>query len=156
VAGFDGGAITSDAGTLLLGATDRAIGLIGRFAACFIDRRKAELVEHLVATLIGQRMFRLALGGRRCASFCAPIHGFARDALMTWCEANVVDFIFGLAKNVRLNRAIGAALAMAGKESRTTGQPARRFKELTWSTRKSWSRARRVIATAEWTQIRAR
>ena len=33
VAGFDGGAITSDAGALLLGAVDRAIGLIGRFAA---------------------------------------------------------------------------------------------------------------------------
>ena len=30
VAGFDGGAITSDAGALLLGATDRAIQLIGR------------------------------------------------------------------------------------------------------------------------------
>ena len=37
-------------------------------------------------------------------------------------------------------------------DSRTTGQPARRFKELTWSTRKSWSRKRRVIAKAEWTQ----
>ena len=78
--------------------------------------------------------------------------GFARDALMTWCEANGVDFIFGLAKNVRLNRAIGAELVEAREESRTTGQPARRFKELTWSTRKSWSRKRRVIAKAEWTQ----
>src|SRR5215216_996945 len=78
--------------------------------------------------------------------------GFARDALMTWCEANSVDFIFGLAKNVRLNRAIGAELVMARDESRTTGQPARRFKELTWSTRKSWSRERRVIAKAEWTR----
>jgi hypothetical protein len=44
VAGFDGGAITSDAGALLLRATDRAIGLIGRFAECFIDRRRPELV----------------------------------------------------------------------------------------------------------------
>jgi hypothetical protein len=78
--------------------------------------------------------------------------GFARDALMTWCEANGIDFIFGLAKNVRLNRAIGAELVMAREESRTTGQSARRFKELTWSTRKSWSRKRRVIAKAEWTQ----
>jgi hypothetical protein len=62
VAGFDGGAITSDAGALLLGAVDRAIGLIGRFAACFIDRRRPEYVEHLVPTLIGQRVFGLALG----------------------------------------------------------------------------------------------
>ena len=41
---------------------------------------------------------------------------------------------------------------MAREESRATGQRARRFKELAWSTRKSWSRKRRVIAKAEWTQ----
>ena len=46
VAGFDGGKITSDAGGLLLGATDRAIRLIERFAGCFTDSRAAELVEH--------------------------------------------------------------------------------------------------------------
>src|ERR1700752_272562 len=62
VGGFDGGAITSDAGALLLGAADRAIGLVGRFAECFIDRRRPELVEHLVPTLIGQRIFGIALG----------------------------------------------------------------------------------------------
>jgi hypothetical protein len=303
VAGFDGGAITSDAGALLLGATNRAIRLIGRFADCFIDRRRQELVEHFVPTLVGQRVFGIALGyedindhdelrhdpvmavlagkleARRkdCAPVAGkstlnrlelsretatryhkiahdpaaieklfvtlfleahktapkeiildldatddPLHGhqegrffhgyydcycylplyifcgrqllaaklrpsnidgsagaveeiarivaqirerwpkvriilradsgFARDALMTWCEANGIDFIFGLAKNVRLNRAIGAELVMAREESRTTGQSARRFKELTWSTRKSWSRKRRVIAKAEWTQ----
>ena len=44
VAGFDGGAITSDAGALLLGATDRAVRLIDRFTECFVDRRRAELV----------------------------------------------------------------------------------------------------------------
>src|ERR1041385_986799 len=62
VAGFDGGAITSDAGALLLRATDRAIRLIGRFAGCFIDQRRAEYVEHLVPTLVGQRVFGMALG----------------------------------------------------------------------------------------------
>jgi len=62
VAGFDGGAITSDAGALLLGATNRAIRLIGRFADCFIDRRRLELVEHFVPTLVGQRVFGIALG----------------------------------------------------------------------------------------------
>ena len=62
VAGFDGGAITSDAGALLLGATDRAIGLVRRFAACFVDRRAADQVEHRVATLAGQRVLALALG----------------------------------------------------------------------------------------------
>src|SRR5436305_6569020 len=62
VAGFDGGAITSDGGALLCGATDRAIGLMGRFAECFIDRRRREQVEHEVRTLVGQRVFGIALG----------------------------------------------------------------------------------------------
>jgi hypothetical protein len=303
VGGFDGGAITSDAGALLLGAADRAIRLVERFAECFIDSRRPELVEHLVSTLVGQRVFGIALGyedvndhddlrhdpimavlagkleaqRENCAPVAGkstlnrlelsrgtatryhkiahdaaaierlfvtlfldahrtppreiildidatddPLHGhqegrffhgyydcycylplyifcgrhllaarlrpanidgaagaveeiarivaqirerwpttriilradsgFARDALMSWCEANGVDFIFGLAKNARLNRAIGAELVEAREESRTTGRPARRFKELIWSTRKSWSRARRVIGKAEWTQ----
>jgi hypothetical protein len=303
VAGFDGGAITSDAGALLLGAADRAIGLIGQFAKCFIDRRRPELVEHLVPTLVGQRIFGIALGyedlndhdelrhdpvmavlagklqaGRTdCAPVAGkstlnrlelsreaatryhkiahnpaaiealfvtlfleahktapreividldatddPLHGhqegrffhgyydgycylplyifcgrhllaaklrpanidasagsveeiarivaqirarwpqtriilradsgFARDALMAWCEANGIDFIFGLARNARLTRAIGAELAEAREESQTTGEAARRFKELIWTTRKSWSRKRRVIAKAEWTK----
>src|SRR5262249_28183805 len=62
VASFDGGAMTSDAGGLLLGATDRVIGLIERFAGCFVDRREQRLIEHAVGTLVGQRVFGLALG----------------------------------------------------------------------------------------------
>jgi hypothetical protein len=62
VGSFDGGAITSDAGALLLGTTDRAIGLVDRLAACFTDYRKPELIEHRVATLVGQRVFGIALG----------------------------------------------------------------------------------------------
>jgi len=303
VGGFDGGAITSDAGALLLGATDGAIGLVERFAGCFLDRRRPELVEHAVGTLVGQRVFGIALGyedindhddlrhdpimavlaGKLAArrADCAPVagkstlnrlelsrgtatryhkiahdaaaierlfvalfldahetppreivldldatddplhghqegrffhgyydcycylplyvfcgrhllaaklrpanidgaagameeiarivaqirarwptiriilradSGFARDALMTWCEAEGVDFIFGLAKNVRLNRAIATELVEAREESRATDRPARRFKDFTWSTRKSWSAKRRVIGKAEWTQ----
>src|SRR6202007_1163255 len=62
VAAFDGGAITSDAGALLLGATDRAIGMMERFATCFHDERHQELIEHEVVTLVGQRVFAIALG----------------------------------------------------------------------------------------------
>ena len=62
VADFGGGAMTSDAGALLLGATDRAIGLVDRFAACFSDGRAASRVVHDVATLVGQRVFGIALG----------------------------------------------------------------------------------------------
>jgi hypothetical protein len=54
--------MTSDAGALLLGATDRAIGLVDRFAGCFADRRRPELIEHEVRTLLGQRVFGIALG----------------------------------------------------------------------------------------------
>jgi Transposase DDE domain group 1 len=62
VGAFDGGLITSDAGALLLGATNKAIRLVDRFAACFGDGRNAEQIEHTVATLVGQRVFGLALG----------------------------------------------------------------------------------------------
>jgi hypothetical protein len=299
--GFDGGEMSSDAGGLLLGSTDRAIGLIDRFAACFRDARRAELVEHAVTTLVRQRVIGLALGyedlsdhdelrhdpimavlagkleaGRKgCAPVAGkstlnrlelsrpeptryhkisydgaaveallvdlfleahrcpprqiildldatddPLHGeqegrffhgyygnycylplyifcgrhllvsklrrsnidgaagaveeltrvigqirrrwplvrillradsgFARDELMAWCEANRVDFLFGLARNKRLVGEIEAELAQAAEESRQTGKPARRFKELRYATLKSWSRERRVVAKAEW------
>jgi Transposase DDE domain group 1 len=62
VGAFDGGLITSDAGGLLLGVTNKAIRLIDRFAACFRDGRDGCQIEHTVATLIGQRVFGLALG----------------------------------------------------------------------------------------------
>jgi hypothetical protein len=306
VAAFDGGAITSDAGALLLGATDRAIGMTRRFAACFYDRRRPELIEHEVVTLVSQRVFGIALGyedlndhdelrhdpimavlagkleARRedCAPVAGkstlnrlelsklaptryhkishnpiairrllvdlfleaherapneiildldatddPVHGnqegrffhglydcycylplyifcgqhllaaklrrasvdaadgaveevarivgqirrhwpkvrillradsgFARDELMAWCEASGVHFVFGLAKNDRLIAAIKDALEAAEKTSRRTGKPARRFKQFKWTTRKSWSRERRVVAKAEWTQDEA-
>jgi Transposase DDE domain group 1 len=60
VAGFDGGTMTSDAGAMLLVATDQQIGLIERFAGCFTDHRAADLIEHTVASLVGQRVFGIA------------------------------------------------------------------------------------------------
>ena len=303
VASFTGGAITSDAGALLLGATDRALGLVERFAACFQDARDPDLIEHELPTLIGQRVFGIALGyedlvdhdqlrhdpvlavlgGKLTArrSDCAPlagkstlnrlehapwgepsryhrighdgeaiarlfvdlfleahartpkqitldldatddpIHGhqegrffhgyydchcylplyvfcgrhllaaklrrsnidasagaveevarivaqirarwprvrillradsgFAREALMVWCEHNRIDFVFGLARNPRLVEEIAVELIQAEEEAERTGKPARRYKDFRWSTRESWSRRRRVIAKAEWT-----
>ncbi len=73
------------------------------------------------------------------------------DFGLSRCEANAVDYIFGLAQNARLVGTIADELAEAQDESQQTGKPARRFKDFTWSTRKSWSRERRVIAKAEWT-----
>src|SRR6201988_1922950 len=306
VAAFDGGAITSDAGALLLGATDRAIGMMARFARCFRDHRRPDLIEHEVVTLVGQRVFGIALGyedlndhdelrhdpimavlagkleARRedCAPVAGkstlnrlelsrpaptryhkiaydaaaiealpvtlfleahkrpprqiildldatddPLHGhqegrffhgyydtycylplyvfcgrhllaaklrpanidasagsveeiarivaqirrrwprvrillradsgFAREALMAWCENNGVDFLFGLGKNARLNAEIESELAAAQEQSQRTGKPRRRFRDFTWQTRKSWSRERRIVAKAEWTEGKA-
>ena len=62
VAAFDGGQVTSDAGALLLGATDRALGLVRRLARCFTDGRAPELVEHTVETMLMQRICGIALG----------------------------------------------------------------------------------------------
>jgi len=293
--------VTSDAGALLLKRTDEAIRLIDRVADCFWDTRKQWLVEHSVRTLIGQRLFGLALGyedlndhdelrkdplfgvlvGKLEASrqdcealagkstlnrlelfprsgesiyhkivpdtealerlfvelfldshaqapkeivldldatdvplhgeqesrffhgyydhycylplyifcgrqlLCAKLRpanidgsagaveelerivgqirgrwpttriilradsGFARDALMSWCEERSIDYVFGLAKNARLKRMIGAELHEAQRLCEASGHSSRLFKELVYRTRKSWSRSRRVVGKAE-------
>ena len=68
---------------------------------------------------------------------------------MTWCEANRVDFLFGLARNERLEQAIKPELVLASLDSLRTGRAARRFKDFMWSTLESWSRDRRVVGKAE-------
>ncbi len=78
--------------------------------------------------------------------------GFARDDLMAWCEANDIDFVFGLAQNERLNGEIKSELDQVAAKSARTGRPERRFKSFMWRTRTSWSRRRRVVARVEWTK----
>ena len=307
---FDGGAITSDAGGLLLREVEAKTGIIRRLATCFRDHRDAELVEHSVYELLAQRIFALALGyedlndhdtlrhdpllavmvgktdpsgqdrrrprdrGKSLAgkstlnrleltparadaksrykkvaadthaieaffveTFLAlhqeppeeivldldatddPIHGhqagrffhgyynnycylplyifcgeyllcaklrpsdidaaagsvkqvakiverirrqwpgvrivvrgdsgFCRDNLMSWCEANEVDYVLGLAKNSRLKRLLGKELHEAKLQFDATRQASRVFKEFAYKTRKSWNRFRRVIGKAE-------
>jgi hypothetical protein len=75
--------------------------------------------------------------------------GFCREELMRWCEENQVDYVFGLARNDRLRRRIGKAMRQAKAEAKRTGEAARVYTEFRYRTRKSWSRARRVIAKAE-------
>ena len=62
VAAFDGGAMTSEAGAMLLGATNKQIRMIERFAGCVTDHRAADRIEHTVQGLVGQRVFGIALG----------------------------------------------------------------------------------------------
>ena len=307
---FDGGAITSDAGALLLREIEARLAIIARFANCFTDHRDAELIEHTVDHLVAQRVYALALGyedlndhdqlrhdplmavlvgkqdptgqdrlrpsdrGKALAGkstlnrlelsppranassrykkitadlgqveslltdffieahptppeqifldFDAtddPIHGnqlgrffqgyykefcylplyvfcgehllcaqlrpadqdgaagtvaklaglverirsewpdvqiivrgdsgFCRENIMAWCEANEVDFLLGIAKNDRLRWEIDLERALAEAEFEATGEPARRFKDFTYQTLNSWSRARRVVGKAE-------
>ena len=79
--------------------------------------------------------------------------GFCRNELMSWCENNRVDFVFGLARNQRLRKIIGAQMHEATQEWNRTGQPARVFAEFDYQTRKTkkggWDRKRRVVAKAE-------
>jgi hypothetical protein len=76
--------------------------------------------------------------------------GFCREHLMRWCEANGVDYLFGLAKNRRLLRIPGGELHQAKELFTQTKQAARVFKDFTYRTHKSWSRERRVVGKAEY------
>jgi hypothetical protein len=309
VASFDGGDITSNAGALLLGQVDRGLGLMRRFATCFTDRRDPVYVEHQVETLVGQRIFGLALGyedlvdhdelrkdrtlavlagklkpvlrpdcealagkstlnrlehtpkrhgakyhkidcdgakvdallvdlfleahesetkrapreividldntditlygmqegrffhgyyddycylplyafcGRHLllarqrranvagsagaveevARIVAQIRrkwrkvrivlradsGFSNDELMAWCEANHVGYVFGLARNSRLEAALTVELAQAKRQHLASGMPARLFRDFRYRTNDSWSRTRRVVGKAEHNQ----
>ncbi len=75
--------------------------------------------------------------------------GFCREHLMRWCEANGVDYLFGLPKNKRLLRILGKEMQAAKGLFGQTQQPARVFKDFTYRTLDSWSRERRVVGKAE-------
>ncbi len=80
--------------------------------------------------------------------------GFCRNELMRWCEDNGVDFVFGMARNQRLRKIIGAQMQAATQQWNETGKPARIFTEFEYQTRKrknrgGGSRRRRVVAKAD-------
>jgi hypothetical protein len=79
--------------------------------------------------------------------------GFCRNQLMSWCENNDVDFLFGMARNKRLRRIIGQQMHEAAVQWNQTGKPARVFSEFQYGTKKTkqggWDRERRVVAKAE-------
>lgn len=75
--------------------------------------------------------------------------GFCRETLMAWCEANNVHYVFGLARNARLEAEIEGELAEAERRAAKSGKAERIFKEFQYKTRESWSCERRVVAKAE-------
>ncbi|EAU67062.1 ISsp1 [Stigmatella aurantiaca DW4/3-1] len=78
--------------------------------------------------------------------------GFTRDELMAWCEQSGIDFVFGLARNARLEAMIEPDLKLVRAVSleEREGAPVRAYRELRYRTRDSWTRERRVVAKAEW------
>ena len=76
--------------------------------------------------------------------------GFCREAIMSWCEANGVKFLFGLAKNKRLLKRITHTMKKAKRDWACSGHAARRYIQLSYRTRSSWSCPRRVVAKAEY------
>jgi len=300
VARFDGGTISSDGGALLLRQTDKRLNLLPRLAACFLDGRNQDQVEHSILEMVSQRIYGLALGyedlndheqlrkdpvfgvlaGREkldaplagkstlnrmelgagvqdrykkitfwkdsvdellvkvfiesyesapaqiildvdttdlplhgkqegrffhgyydsycylplyvfcgeqivCARLRESNHdasfgclqeierivaqirtawpevkiilrgdsGFCRNGLMNWCEEHQVDYVFGMARNQRLRKIIGAEMHQATQQWKQTGQAARVFSEFAYKTKRTknggWDRERRVAAKAE-------
>ncbi len=76
--------------------------------------------------------------------------GFCREEIMSWCEANGLDYVFGIARNNRLQKAIAEEMAQARQDYESNHQAARVFKDCRYQTRESWSCERRVVGKAEY------
>ena len=76
--------------------------------------------------------------------------GFCREKIMRYCEENNIFYLFGLARNKRLKRAIGGSMREAFLKSTASGKGERVFAELKYKTKTSWSQIRRVVAKAEY------
>ena len=76
--------------------------------------------------------------------------GFCRDEIMSWCEANGVDYLFGLARNERLQRRIKRRMKLARRRFAKSGAAARVSADFRYRTRRSWARRRRVVGKAEY------
>ncbi|MBI3875368.1 MAG: IS1380 family transposase [Verrucomicrobia bacterium] len=75
--------------------------------------------------------------------------GFCREELMAWCEAAGHFYVLGTARNERLEEKIADALEEAKSLFAKSGRAERVFRDFDWTTVKSWSKERRVVAKAE-------
>ncbi len=76
--------------------------------------------------------------------------GFCRDELLSWCEANGVDYVVGVARNRRLEKKIERQMEQARRAHLRSGRAERRFRSFYYRTRETWSRKRRVVGKAEY------
>ncbi len=173
VADFDGGRMTSDGGGLLLREANCCLGdLMARLGQCVSDFRQQGSVEHTATDLIAQRVCARLRTADRDASdgsveelerIVGRIRerwpatririradaGFCRDGILSWCEANAVSYVLGLARNPVLTRRLRHAMRRARRCCWQTGEAVRRFRQFRYRTHSSWSRKRRVIGKAE-------
>jgi hypothetical protein len=102
-----------------------------------------------VVTELGAIVSRLRRRWPRAKILVRGDSGFAREELMAWCEAAGHFYVLGLARNARLERQIAGALDEAKRKHEKSGKPERVFGDFDWTTKKSWSQKRRVVAKAE-------
>lgn len=76
--------------------------------------------------------------------------GFAREELMSWCEANDIDYVFGLARNPRLEAELSKDMGIVAKRHERTRKAERVYRDFSYRTQNTWSRERRVIGKAEY------
>lgn len=77
--------------------------------------------------------------------------GFSRESVMAWCEGQPgVDYVFGLAQNKRLRKALQRQQERSRRRGLASGQKSRRYRDFRYSTLQSWSQRRRVVGKAEW------
>jgi hypothetical protein len=113
--------------------------------------RKADIDASAGAQEVLQRLVKLIRHKWPLAKILVRADsGFCRDALMSWCEANGVSYLFGMAKNRRLLTRITRAMKKARLDWSSSGKAARRFIQFRYRTRNSWSCLRRVVAKAEY------
>src|SRR6266436_5212353 len=89
--------------------------------------------------------------GRKVRIIVRGDSGFAREAIMAWCEEHQVFYCFGLARNDRLAEQLKMnfeSLKARIQEAKAE-IPCRSFTEFEYSTLNSWTKARRVIGKAE-------
>lgn len=75
--------------------------------------------------------------------------GFCRWRLLRWCDRHGVGYVFGLARNKRLERELKPTIEQAQAACEATGQKQRLFTEF-WYAAQTWDRPRRVIGKAEY------